>query len=130
MLGVQLGIRVHDFVSMKRDFLFEVYQNANGEFPLEFEIETEKEKVISIGHMSKEVYEALQSYWATKPDSAYAFPSNGKNISDQPASDMLKACWLRAFPDRTTQKIRFHELRSVRSQHSRIWGSINGLFKK
>ncbi len=114
MLGVQLGIRVNDFVALKRQPILEAYQNANGEFPLEFEIETQKEKVISIGHISKEVYEALQYYWDSIPQSEYVFPFNGSHIIDQRANDILKNCWLKAFPERTTQKIRFHELRSYK----------------
>ncbi|MCJ7634095.1 tyrosine-type recombinase/integrase [Candidatus Bathyarchaeota archaeon] len=121
MLGAQLGIRVHDFVSMKRNSILEAYQNSNGEFPLEFEIETEKESIISVGHMSKEVYEALQFYWASIKESEYAFPSNNDPsvdipISDQRANDILKNCWLKAFPERSDikNKIRFHELRSFK----------------
>lgn len=114
MLGVQLGIRVNDFVSMKRQPIIEAYQNANGEFPLEFEIETSKEKVISIGHISKEVYDSLQLYWASIPPSEYVFPWSETHIIDQRANDILKSCFIRAFPDRKTQKIRFHELRSFK----------------
>ncbi|MCJ7634339.1 site-specific integrase, partial [Candidatus Bathyarchaeota archaeon] len=114
MLGVQLGIRVNDFVSMKRQPIIEAYQNANGEFPLEFEIETSKEKVISIGHISKEVYDSLKLYWDSIPPSEYVFPWNGTHIIDQRANDILKNCWIRTFPDRKIQKIRFHELRSFK----------------
>ncbi|MCJ7631659.1 site-specific integrase [Candidatus Bathyarchaeota archaeon] len=118
MLGTQLGIRVNDFVAMKKNTIIEAYQNSNGEFPLEFEIETEKEKVISIGHCTKEVYEVLQNYWAYLKEkgieSEFIFPFNGSHIIDQRANDILKTCWLKAFPDRKTQKIRFHELRSYK----------------
>lgn len=116
MLGTQLGIRVNDFVTMKRKSILEAYQNANGEFPLELEIETQKEGVISIGHISKEVYETLQFYWKSlqSNNSEYAFPSNGSYISDQRANDILKNTWLKAYPDRKDAKIRFHELRSFK----------------
>lgn len=115
LLGAELGIRVNDFVTLKRQFIMEAYQNSNGEFPLEFEIATEKENVIAIGHISKEVYEALQYYWASlKLESEWAFPYNGSHIIDQRANDILKDCWLRAFPDRKGQRIRFHELRSYK----------------
>ena len=67
MLSVQLGIRVGDFVSLKRKPILEAYKDSSGEFPLEFEIETEKEGVISIGHISKEVHDTLQLYWACSP---------------------------------------------------------------
>lgn len=119
MLGLQLGIRVNDFVALKRQTIVEAYQNANGEFPLEFEIDTQKEGVISVGHISKEVYDVLHFYWTSLhkenvPDSEWAFPYNGSHIIDQRANDILKSCYLKAYPDRTTQKIRFHELRSFK----------------
>ena len=116
LLGVQLGIRVGDFVSLKRKPILEAYQDSNGDFPLEFEVETEKEGVISIGHISKEVYETLQLYWKSVPESEYVFPSNNGRayISEQRANDVLKNTWLKAFPERSDAKIRFHELRSYK----------------
>ena len=116
MLGVQLGIRVGDFVSLNRKPILEAYKDSNGEFPLEFQIETEKENVISIGHISKEVYDTLKLYWASKPESEFVFPSNGGHIfiSEDRANDVLKNCWVKAYPDRKDVKIRFHELRSYK----------------
>jgi integrase len=116
MLGVQLGIRVGDFVSLKRRPIQEAFKDANGEFPLEFQIETEKEGVISIGHISKDVYDTLQLYWAQAPKSTYVFPSNSGRvfISGDRANDVMKHCWNKAFPERKDAKIRFHELRSYK----------------
>jgi len=116
MLGVQLGIRVGDFVSLKRKPILEAYKDAHGEFPLEFQIETEKEGVLSVGHISKDVYEMLQLYWASKPASKYVFPSNGRRsfISGDRANDVVKTCWRKAFPERKDTKIRFHEFRSYK----------------
>ncbi len=116
MLGTQLGIRVGDFVQLKRAPLLEAYKNLGGEFPLEFEIETEKEGVVSLGHISKDVYDMLQLYWASAPNSVYAFPSNHGHIciSEQRANDILKNCWSKAYPDRPEANVRFHELRSYK----------------
>lgn len=116
MLGVQLGIRVGDFVSLKRKPIIEAYKDSNGDFPLEFEIETEKEGVVSLGHISKEVYDILQLYWASKPESEFVFPSNGGHvfISEDRANDVIKNCWKKAYPDRKDAKVRFHELRSYK----------------
>ncbi|MCJ7633452.1 hypothetical protein MUP77_13835 [Candidatus Bathyarchaeota archaeon] len=116
MLGVQLGIRVGDFVSLKRKPILEAYKDSNGEFPLEFEIETEKEGILSVGHISKEVYDVLQLYWKTTLQSEYVFPSNNDRvfISEQRANDVLKNTWLKAYPDRKDVMIRFHELRSYK----------------
>ena len=97
MLGTQLGVRVGDFTSLKREPILEAFKDSNGEFPLEFEVMTEKEDVISIGHISKEVYDVLQLYWASKPESEYVFPSNGGHvfISGDRANDVLKNCWMK-----------------------------------
>jgi integrase len=116
MLGVQLGIRVGDFISLKRHPIIEAYKDSNGVFPLEFEIETKKEGVISIGHISKDVYQTLQLLWASKPKSEYVFPSDGGRffISEDKANDVIKNCWLKAYPDRKDVKVRFHELRSYK----------------
>ena len=115
-LGTQLGVRVGDFTSLKRNPILEAFKDSNGEFPLEFEIETEKEGVISVAHISKEVYDTLQLYWASKPESEYVFPSNGGHvfISGDRANDVLKNCWVKAYPDRKNVKVRFHELRSYK----------------
>ncbi len=116
MLGAQLGIRVGDFVSLKRKPIIEAYKDSTGDFPLEFEIETEKEGVVSIGHISKEVYDTLQLYWASKPESEFVFPSNGGHIfiSGDRANDVIKNCWKKAHPNRKDAKVRFHELRSYK----------------
>jgi len=116
MLGVQLGIRVGDFVALKRKPILEAYRNSNGVFPIEFEIMTEKENVISIGHITKEVYDTLQLFWASIPDSDYCFPSNNGRayISEDRANDIMKNTYSRAYPDRKDVIIRFHELRSYK----------------
>jgi integrase len=116
MLGVQLGIRVGDFVSLQREPILEAYLNSNGVFPLQFEIETEKEGVISVGHISKDVYETLKLYWGQVPKSEYAFPSNNGRvfISEDKANDMIKNTWRKAYPERKDVKVRFHELQSYK----------------
>lgn len=132
-LGVQLGIRVGDFVSMKRNSIIEAYQNSNGEFPLEFQLETAKEHVISVCHISKSVYETLLLHWNAKPQSQYVFAAtNGDHINEQRSNDILKDCWLKAFPERANivNTIRFHELRSYKISTLVNLGTNDSAIKK
>ncbi len=114
LLGICEGVRVGDFVSQPRRPIIEAYKDRGGEFPLEFEVETEKAGVLAVCHITEECWQALQDYWANVPDSVYVFPSNGRHISADRANDVLKNTWLRAYPDRPDVKIRFHELRSYK----------------
>jgi integrase len=132
MLGVQLGIRVGDFVSLQRKPILEAYLNSNGIFPLQFEIETEKEGVLSICHISKDVYEMLKIYWAQAPKSEYAFPSNNGRvfISEDRANDIIKNTWRKAYPERRDVKVRFHELRSYKISTLANFGVNEWIIKK
>jgi hypothetical protein len=132
MLGTQLGIRVGDFVQLKRRPILEAYLNSNGVFPLQFEIETEKEGVLSMGHISKDVYETLKLYWAQVPKSDYVFPSNnGRDfISVDRANDIIKNTWRKAFPDRRDVMVRFHELRSYKISTLANFGVNEWIIKK
>ena len=114
LLGKDLGIRVGDFIELKRSPILEAYKDQKGEFPIEFEIETTKEGVVSIGHVTQETYEALNDYWSNMPQSEYAFPSNGSYISEDRANYVIKNTWSRAYPDRQDIQTRFHELRSFK----------------
>lgn len=113
LLGACEGIRVGDFVSQLRRPIIEAYKDF-GEFPLEFEVETEKKGVVAVCHVTEETYRALETYWETIPQSKYVFPSNSRHISNDHANDILKGTWLKAFPDRKDARIRFHELRSYK----------------
>jgi len=114
LLGKDLGIRVGDFIELKRSLILEAYKDQKGEFPIEFEIETQKEGVVSVGHASQETWEALNDYWSNIPQSEYVFPSNGSHISEDTANYAIKSSWNRAYPDRKDVSVRFHELRSYK----------------
>jgi len=115
LLGVCEGIRVGDFIKQKRQPLIEAFEDQN-EFPFEVEVETEKEGVVAVVHVTEEAWVALQDYWGTVPESEYVFPNKtGKgHLSEDRINDALKAAWRKAFPDRPDVKIRFHELRSYK----------------
>jgi len=114
LLGKDLGIRVGDFIRLKRSSILEAYKNQNGEFPIEFQIETEKEGVVAVGHVMQETWDILQDYWAVVPKSDYVFPSNGSYISEDKANYVIRDAWNRAYPDRKDVPVRFHELRSFK----------------
>jgi hypothetical protein len=112
LTSVCLGIRVGDFIQLLRKPILEAFEDQN-QFPLEFEVETEKEGVVAIGHLTEEAFQTLQTYWKTKPESKFCFPSNGSHISSDRANDIFKNTFHRAFPDRK-RSIRFHELRGYK----------------
>jgi hypothetical protein len=114
LLGKDEGIRVGDFVAQKRHRILEAYKDSEGQFPLEFEVETEKRGVVAVAHILEETWLALQDYWKSAPESRYIFPSNEGYISEDTANRALKETWLRIFPDRTKTTVRFHELRSFK----------------
>jgi len=49
----------------------EAYRDQKGEFPIELEIETEKEGVIAVVHIMQETWEALNDYWSNAPESNF-----------------------------------------------------------
>lgn len=113
-MGANLGLRVSDFANLKRSLITEACQN-NPNFPLEFQVETAKENILSISHVTKETYDLLIDYWKTVPDSEFCFsPSHkpSKPYSDDYFNDVIKNCWGKAYPERKDVKVRFHELRS------------------
>jgi integrase len=114
LLGKDLGIRVGDFIRLKRFPILQAFKDQKGDFPIEFEIETTKEGVVSIGHIMQETWDALQDYWSNKPQSEYAFPSNGSHISENKANYVIKNTWNRTYPDHQDVQTRFHELRSFK----------------
>jgi hypothetical protein len=114
LLGKDLGVRVGDFIEIKRSPILEAFKDQKGEFPIEFEIETTKEGILSVGHISQETWEALQDYWSNMPQSEFVFPSNGSHISEDKVSFIIRNSWSRAFPDRNDVQTRFHELRSFK----------------
>lgn len=117
LLSVCLGLRSGDFVKLLRKPIIEAYKDSDGKFPLEFEAETKKEGVISIGHITEECWNSLKLYWKSLPESEFIFPSNinGKgHVSQDFVNDVLKNCWVKAFPEREDVKHRFHELRSYK----------------
>jgi integrase len=80
-LARDLGLRIGDFVRIKRDDLPDLDQEP----PIPFDVMTEKEEVLAKGHLSGETVELLKTYLPTIKDkpNPYLFPSNGKGFLDE-----------------------------------------------
>jgi integrase len=76
-MAKDLGLRIKDFLSVKKDDL----PDLNLEPPIPFDITTGKEEVLAKGHLSAETVELLKFYLPTikEKTNPYLFPSNGKN---------------------------------------------------
>jgi integrase len=114
LLGKDLGIRVSDFMKIKRSPIIEAFKDQKGDFPIEFEIRSNKGSVVAIGHIMQETWEILQNYWSNIPQSEYAFPSNSSHISEYKVNYLIKNAWNRAYPDRQDVQTRFQELRNFK----------------
>jgi len=76
-LGLNLGWRIGDFLSVTRDMLPDLEQDA----PIAFDLITEKEDVLAKSFISYEAVELLKEYLVTieHNPNPYLFPSNDKN---------------------------------------------------
>ena len=81
-MGLDLGWRIGDFLSIKKDML----PNLEGETPLSFDLLTHKEEVISKSFLSGQSVNLLKSYIPTLPkDNLYLFGRNGSGHYDPEA---------------------------------------------
>jgi hypothetical protein len=101
-----MGLRIGDFLSLKREKINQAFANLDGEDILEFQVQTTKEKTIATCHLTRNTYELLRQYWDSVPKSELAF-----DYSEDALNDKLKSAWIKSFPDRPNELIRFHELR-------------------
>jgi hypothetical protein len=95
-MATDLGLRVSDFINLKKDEL----PALNQETPISFDIMTNKEEVVAHAFLSQETVDLLKVYLPTltKKANPYLFPSNGKShISDE---------WLNRLLQRLAQKAR------------------------
>ena len=88
-MATDLGLRVSDFIKIKKDEL----PPLNQETPISFDIMTNKEEVVAHGFLSQETVGLLEVYvpTLTKKGNPYLFPSNGKrHISDEWLNRLLQ----------------------------------------
>jgi len=87
-MAVDLGLRVSDFISIKRSDLPSLDQTS----PISFDLMTGKESMIAHGFLSEESAKLLRVYLPTlRENNDYLFPSNAENhISDEWINKLIK----------------------------------------
>ena len=111
-MATDLGLRVGDFISIKKDEL----PSLNQETPIPFDIMTGKEEVVAHGFLSQETVEILKSYLPTltKKTNPYLFPSNGKNhFSDAWLNKLLQRLAKKAKIPMNNKSLTFHCFRKM-----------------
>ena len=111
-MATDLGLRVGDFISIKKD---EIPQ-LNQETPIPFDTMTGKEEVVAYGFLSQETVDILKVYipTLTKKENPYLFPSNGKShISDEWLSKLLKRLAQKAKIPMNNKSLTFHCFRKM-----------------
>jgi len=111
-MATDLGLRVGDFVALKKDELPPLDQ----ETPISFDIMTGKEEVVAHGFLSQETVDILKSYLPTltKKENPYLFPSNGKShISDEWLNRLLQRLAKKAKISMNGKSLTFHCFRKM-----------------
>lgn len=112
-LAKDLGIRIGDFVEIKKAELPDLNQEA----PIPFDIMTGKEEVMAKGHLSAETVELLKVYLPTLANNPnpHLFPTNGKHgIDEDTVGLILKTLAKKAgivIPK--TKQLTFHSFRKL-----------------
>ena len=111
-MATDLGLRVGDFIAIKKDEIPQLDQ----ETPIPFDIMTEKEEVVAYGFLSQETVDILKVYLPTltKKGNPYLFPSNGKShISDEWLNKLLKRLARKAKIQMNKKSLTFHCFRKM-----------------
>jgi integrase len=112
-LAKDLGVRIGDFVEIRRDQLPDLNQEA----PISFDVMTGKEEVIAKGHLSAETVEILKIYLPTiqTNPNPHLFPTNGTHgIDEDTLGLILKNLAVKAgilIPK--TKQLTFHSFRKL-----------------
>lgn len=86
-MALDLGWRIGDFVSIRKDRL----PNLDQESPIPFDLITEKEEVLSKSFLSQQTVNLLKSYLRTLPkDNPYLFPVNGEHYDPEAINKRLR----------------------------------------
>lgn len=106
-MGLDLGWRIGDFITIKKDMLPDLEQKA----PLSFDLVMEKEKVIAKSFLGLESVELLKTYIPTLPkENPYLFPANHeKRLDDETINYTLRELAKKAkikIPE--GKRLRFH----------------------
>jgi len=109
-MGLDLGWRIGDVLSLKKDDI----PDLNQQTPIPFELITEKENVIAKSFLSAETVELLKTYIPTlSKENPYLFPSNGKGaLKGQAINEAIRQAFKKAkikIPQ--GKRLRFHAFR-------------------
>lgn len=110
-MAVDLGLRISDFIKIKRKDL----SLLDGEAPIQFDVLTGKEEVIAHAFLSTETINLLKTYLPTlKKDNIYLFPSNAKShISDEWLNRLLQKLATKAQINLNGKSLTFHCFRKM-----------------
>jgi len=112
-LAVDLGLRISDFLSIKKINL----PSLDGEAPIAFDVLTQKEKITAKCFLSQESVNLLKTYLPTiqnKKSNVFLFASNGKShVSDESVSKMLKRLAVKAQLVLNGKSLTFHCFRKM-----------------
>jgi len=111
-LAVDTGLRISDFLAIKKTDLPPLYQKP----PIAFTLLTQKEKIPAHCFLSQETVNQLKTYLPTlkKKNNDYLFASNGKShISDEAVSKMLNRLAEKAQIDLNGKRLTFHCFRKM-----------------
>jgi integrase len=111
-MATDLGLRVGDFISIKKEEL----PSLDQETPIPFDTMTGKEEVVAHGFLSQETVEILKSYLPTltKKTNPYLFPSNGQShISDEWLNRLLQRLAKKAKIAMNGKSLTFHCFRKM-----------------
>jgi len=112
-LAVDLGLRISDFLSIKKTDL----PDLDGEAPLAFDLLTQKEKITAKCFLSQESVDLLKTYLPTiqkKKNNVVLFASNGRaHVSDESGGKMLKKLAAKAQINLNGKSLTFHCFRKM-----------------
>jgi len=111
-LATDLGLRIGDFLSLRKAALPDLSQEA----PVSFVVMTEKKKVVAKGFLSQESVDLLKLYLPIleKKENPYLFPSNGRShISDEWLNNSLRSLAAKAGVSLGDKSLHFHLFRKM-----------------
>jgi len=112
-MATDLGLRVSDFIKLKKDDLPPLKQES----PIPFDVMTGKEEIIAHGFLSRETVDLLIVYLPTlerKKGNLYLFPSNGNRpISDECLNRLLQRLAEKSKIDMNGKSLTFHCFRKM-----------------
>ena len=111
-LAVDLGLRISDFITIKKTDL----PSLDEEPPIAFDLLTQKEKILAHCFLSQESVDLLKTFISTlqKKNNVYLFSTNGKShISDEAINKMLKRLAKKAQINLNGKKLTFHCFRKM-----------------